>query len=537
MPDFTIEGSPSGIRGRVATMRSKAHEFVATGDALARITTDGWNSRAADRFREKFSTEPARWRASGEGFLTAASALEAYASALESAQSRATWAEGEYARGGQVSQQAKAAYDADVTRARNEAHAKAAAGQVVTLTIEPFHDPGAAIQQNALHELASARADLENAAHACAAGVRAGCEAAPPKRHWWESVGAAIGGFLEGAGEALVDLGKLAMWVTQPEIMMAMSLMQDGMSGLTAEEIAEKWKLKLDDVKGMLDALQKDPVEFGKQLGKGMLDWDTWSDDPARALGHLVPDAIIAVLTMGEGTVATRGAKALEGGAEGLEGVSRLDDLAGLSKLDDLGDLSKLDELGDLGKTDGPGGMWEHSSTEFRTLDDQLRDPSFSPANRDIIEHDYDPLGGYGSPEAFKERFRKETGDPDWPEDWDWPPNDGAVPGSREIVAPGERLSIDRIGGDRGAYFAPEGTPMGERSLPPDRLNFDRTHWEVDADHPALRSGEVRLERSDIAPWFGQDGGGVQYRFLDGEGNPLSQAQVDKLGIIKKVGD
>ena len=59
----------------------------------------------------------------------------------------------------------------------------------------------------------------------------------------------------------------------------------------------------------MFDALQDDPLEFGKNLGKAMLDWDTWADDPARALGHLLPDAIAAVATGGAGTAATRGAK------------------------------------------------------------------------------------------------------------------------------------------------------------------------------------------------------------------------------------
>ena len=49
----------------------------------------------------------------------------------------------------------------------------------------------------------------------------------------------------------------------------------------------------------MLDALQDDPVDFGKELGKGLLDWDTWADDPARALGHLAPDAIAAAVTAG----------------------------------------------------------------------------------------------------------------------------------------------------------------------------------------------------------------------------------------------
>ena len=107
MPDFHIDGNPGGVRSRAATMRSKAESFISTGDGLAKVTTDGWTSRAADRFRDKFDTEPERWRQSGDGFITAAGALEAYAGELESAQSRAEWAEKEYARGEQVTQDAK----------------------------------------------------------------------------------------------------------------------------------------------------------------------------------------------------------------------------------------------------------------------------------------------------------------------------------------------------------------------------------------------------------------------------------------------
>ena len=535
MPDFTIKGNPSGVRSRAATTRAKADSFMATGDALAKVTTDGWNSRAADRFRDKFDTEPERWREAGDGFVTAGSALEAYAGALETAQKRAQWARGEYARGEQVTDQARSAYDGDVARARDRVQTAAAAGQHMTLTILPFDDPGASIRQGALDELASAKRDLEAAADTCADGVRAGCAAAPAKRKWYEKVGAAVGGFLEGAGEALMDLGKLAAFLTNPAVFVFNDMMADTVSGMTSEEIAAKYQLRLEDAEGLLDALQEDPL--GKNIGKAMLDWDTWADDPARALGHLLPDAVIAVLTAGSGTVATRGAKGGVDAVDALAGMSKLDDLTGLRHLDDLGGAAKLDDLSDLGHLDdlGPGGMWEHTGPERRDLYDQLTDPSYSPDNASIIERDYDPLGGLDSPEEFATRYVRETGDPDYPVDWNWPPHDGAVPGTTDLLVPDHNLAIDRIGGKGGSYFSPEATPMGGRALPPDRLNFPRTHWEIDADHPGLRSGDIRIERSQIAPWFGQDGGGVQLRFLDREGTPLPQSEVDRLEIIKPV--
>lgn len=367
MPDFTIRGNPGAIRSKAQTMRSKSELFTQTGDGLAKITTGGWVSRSADRFKDKFDTEPGRWRDAGSDWRTAASALDDYADALADAQRRAAAAEKEHARGDQVTQDAKGAYDADVSRAKGEAARDRAAGMTVDLTILPFHDPGEAVRQGALSDLASARSDLDAAAHNCASGVKAGCAHAPKKRNWLEKAGGAVGSFFSGAGEALLDLGKLAAFLTMPEIVIPMMLMNDLGKGMTAEEIAAKYKLKLEDAGNMVKFAVENPAEFGKTLGKAVLDWDTWKDDPARALGHLLPDAVIAVLTLGSGTAATRGAKGVTDGMKGLESLSKMDDLARLRRLDDVEDLgavNRLDDLDSLHAFDdvptGPQGVGRH---------------------------------------------------------------------------------------------------------------------------------------------------------------------------------
>ena len=428
MPDFTIKGDPGSVRSRASSMRSKADQFMSTGDGLAKVTTDGWNSRAADRFRDKFDTEPERWRQAGDGFLTAAGALEAYADALQDAQRRAAWAEQEYARGEQVTHDAKNAYDADVARARDRVSAAAAAGQHMTLTIIPFHDPGAAVRQGALDELAAAKQALDAAAHRCADGVRAGCRNAPEKRKWYEKVGAAIGGFLEGAGEALLDLGKLAAFLTNPAAWVFNDLMADAASGMTAEEIAAKWELKVEDAEGLLQALKDDPVEFGKNIGKAMLDWDTWADDPARALGHLVPDAIIAVLTAGSGTAATRGAKGGIDALDALAGMRRLDDLAGLRHLDDLGDLGdfrRLDDGLDLGGArawDGEGGHLtpqQNAAADAYLRGASRAEKSITPDMERIADRSGGSLEGLDyrlkGEDSFKRKLATELAEPDSP--------------------------------------------------------------------------------------------------------------------------
>ena len=380
MPDFTISGNPGAIRSKAQTMRSKGELFTQTGDGLAKITTGAWVSRSADRFKDKFDTEPGRWRDAGSDWRTAASALDDFADALADAQRRAAAAQKEHARGDQVTQDAKGAYDADVSRAKGEAARDRAAGMTVDLTILPFHDPGEAVRQGALSDLASAKSDLDAAAHTCASGVKAGCAHAPKKRSWLEKAGGAIGGFFAGAGEALLDIGKLAAFLTMPEIVIPMMLMNDLGKGMTAEEIAAKYKLKLEDAGNMLTFAVENPAEFGKTLGKAVLDWDTWKDDPARALGHLLPDAVIAVLTLGSGTAATRGAKGVTDGMKGLESLSKMDDLARLRRLDDVEDLgavNRLDDLGSLHAFDdvptGPQGVGRH-----------LDDPDLEPWLDDV---------------------------------------------------------------------------------------------------------------------------------------------------------
>ncbi|MFZ5870171.1 MAG: WXG100 family type VII secretion target [Actinomycetota bacterium] len=144
-PSFDVPGDPAALRSSATRLREAARRFAETGGALARVSTDGWSGAAADDFREVFSHEPQRWEDAAAGFTGAASALESHAAVLEEARATARWAEQEYGRGERVTQDARAAYDADVARARQEAAEAAARGQYRQLLIYPSSDPGEAI--------------------------------------------------------------------------------------------------------------------------------------------------------------------------------------------------------------------------------------------------------------------------------------------------------------------------------------------------------------------------------------------------------
>ncbi|MFS0706356.1 TNT domain-containing protein [Cellulomonas sp. 179-A 9B4 NHS] len=155
-------------------------------------------------------------------------------------------------------------------------------------------------------------------------------------------------------------------------------------------------------------------------------------------------------------------------------------------------------------------------------------------SNGSIVEPGYDPYGGHPDVQSFTQQYT--VPDPSTPGGvgWDWPPNRGAVPGSEQIITlpPGRTMQFDRIGGEGGEYFSPPGTPFGDRALPPDRLNFQRWTCEVDPKSPLVTSGAVRIEESTIAPWFGQPGGGVQYRFLDPSGEPIPAWKLLDLKVL-----
>lgn len=86
---------------------------------------------------------------------------------------------------------------------------------------------------------------------------------------------------------------------------------------------------------------------------------------------------------------------------------------------------------------------------------------------------------------------------------WDWPPNDGfAGTPSNETLPVGTRL--DRFGGPRGRYLAPEGTPFTQRALAPSSLNEPYYAYRVAKPLP--------VEAGPAAPAFDQPGGGVQYK-------------------------
>jgi hypothetical protein len=558
VPDFTVDGDPASIRARAAETRATGRAFVDVADALARITTDGWTGRAADAFREAAGAEPGRWRDAGSGFLSAASAYEAYADAVGHARSRAAWAADEYGRGEEVTRAARAAWEHEQSVREAQQLGAATWGTTAPVLVRPFVDPGESIRRAALAAYERAVADLDAAAHTCAGAVRAACAGAPAGRNWFESGLAFLGGILDGAGEAVWDLLTITPWSAGSMVRDVVKLSN---GELTPEELAAQYELALEVPGQMLEALRADPVAFGIALGKGLVDWDTWADDPARAIGHLVPDAIAAVATAGVGAVATRGAR------------------AGVDLLDTAGDLGtgahRLDDLGEVGFTsDRQSGLDHAGSSESSALRILTSDDTSGPGWERRLDGPDDP--DYGRPRqdagstlpAWAEppaqaspEVRALGGDADHPwgndpatgapltkDEWvvryidgngdlRWPPNDGAVAGTKvEFTDPSAYVGtfgdeLDRVGAPTGTYLGvPPGTSWPERALPPDTLGKDVPRYTFDPG--AARQNGVTIETSQVAPAFGQPGGGLQV-LLKQEGEALSVRRLIELGVLR----
>ncbi|MFC9432327.1 TNT domain-containing protein [Nocardia sp. NPDC057030] len=99
------------------------------------------------------------------------------------------------------------------------------------------------------------------------------------------------------------------------------------------------------------------------------------------------------------------------------------------------------------------------------------------------------------------------------PGNWKYPGADYAVPGTKVDVDLPAGTKIDRYGSEYGSWLSPEGTPLTARSLPPDTLATKAYNTYEVAPGARLPPG-WSIEQSKVATWFGEEGGGIQYRIL-----------------------
>lgn len=143
-------------------------------------------------------------------------------------------------------------------------------------------------------------------------------------------------------------------------------------------------------------------------------------------------------------------------------------------------------------------------------LDDPRLGPQFLPRTGAVGEllRGYHRLDSF-SPTGFIACFWDPTVNMD-AGGWRFPPNNGFADGFQSFdMVPGQ--VIDRFGSNFGRFFSPFGVPFAQRALPPSNLDTLEPRYPFNY-HVFKVLKPFTVQAGIAAPWFGQPGGGLQYR-------------------------
>lgn len=573
-PTFEIKGDPAAIRGRIAVMRDRASDFERIAWSLQEISVSGWSGRAAERFHEHFKLQPEKWWCASATFGRAADAWEAYASALEQAQTRASEAKVAYEEG-------IAAVEAALAEQKWAAeHPKIGIFGMpeVDLSYHPERDtrPGEAQQAQAVADFEAAVSDTDAAGETLSQILYEQANRSPDPSwapvHFMKRMGAGIFDGVWGllsmqygmALEAIWDYGRYMFgWITWDE--------------LQAKQ--NQNKISFEDLLVLRDAIIADPAGFAKKMWDALINTEGWKDDPGAALGELVPAAVLAALTagggnaaraaavleslpiigegmmlrdmgMGLGTLALKGAGRLGIGADGVAGrlSSHLDDYLRTHGMEDLANEWKEKRLRVLPRS--ADDLMERIPLNRYQSDGNSPPPEGlvdDVMGADMVRRRELVLGvkpdgtSYTYEEWQAEHGHIEIDPKTGKEDWviDWPPNDGyagepTVYSSVEEYVRDFGRDVDRIGHPAGNYLGAieDGHPASfeERALRPDSVNDHYYQYEFTGQQ--LPEGWT-IKSGKVAPWGQQPGGATQLQVIKDDGNAASITDLLKEGILK----
>ena len=284
-----VPGDPDRLDVLVARCRTLADGLSGAAARVRAVDAGDWRGPAGDAFRAVVDAQPRRYADAGEAFAAAGGAVAAFAGVLreEQATARAAVAIAEQARVATAAWARQVAdHEEEVARAALAPHpARLLAG----LAGPPACDPGAADLARAEAMLAGARERVATAGTLAARRLAHASLPAPAAPGFWHGVGHVVAEVGRGAWETTEGTAVLA-WDLSPVRMVA---------------DPEGWSSSVDQVALGAAYGARHPVE----LGKALLDWDTWRTSPGRAVGHLVPDLVLGLLS-GGAAEAARGATA-----------------------------------------------------------------------------------------------------------------------------------------------------------------------------------------------------------------------------------
>ncbi|RBY76182.1 hypothetical protein DQ239_14380 [Blastococcus sp. TF02-09] len=292
-PEELVPGDEAGLESLASVLRRYGDGCTQAVQTLRAIDDGAWVGEAADAFRAAVDELPGKLDRAATAFGEAVRVVRMYVEDLRRARTQAQRAIDLYAHAEQLTgrwEQHRTDYRAAVAQHRTHRAEPGFDPADVGMAAPAGSDPGAADRAQAERLLRDARADVEDSAEHAARALRDAAELAPDEPGLLSKAVGQVGQFLAGAGEALYGLAEFAFKLSPAYLLIDPEGFVENATGLA---------------EGLWYGIQH-PREFGKAL----LDWDTWAENPARALGHLVPDLLLALATGGAGTAAVRTARA-----------------------------------------------------------------------------------------------------------------------------------------------------------------------------------------------------------------------------------
>ena len=289
-PRELVPGDPDAVDALAARLSALAGGLGLAAAEIRLVEAGDWIGPAADAFDDVIALEPARYETAASAFTVVGAALRGFAGVLRDAQRMAQVAIDTFEDAAAITDRwtgARRQYDA--IRRSAERGDPAALARLDGQAPPPAGDPGAAGKSRAEALLEEARALVHQAGVQAAGVADDACEAAPDAPSLTERAvafaGHAAREFFGGAWEASYDLGEF-VW---------------SMSTLHFVLDPGGWRRDADELAAAIVYGIEHPAAFGRAFS----DWDTWAESPFRAMGHLVPDAIVAAATVGTGNTGT----------------------------------------------------------------------------------------------------------------------------------------------------------------------------------------------------------------------------------------
>lgn len=279
-PKELIRGEPSAIESKSTTLSEMSTSIGNTGEALAAIKVNDWAGDGADAFNAVYSTQPGLWAEASSAFSTASSAYKTYSGQLKAAQKKAGDAIDEWKKGERYRDRYNALSSEEKSKSTLDTKAK-----------DAF--------EAAKEILRGARADRDNAVGVASGELDSAAATAPKEPPFLTKMGQNVSDFMSMGDQAMTSFTEGL--VTGTTGMVAFVRSVNPTDSYNRTHPAEYMSRMSDMGTGLVQAAA-DPGAVVDAM------WTEFKEDPFKAFGAAVPEALVGLGTGGAGTAAARSA-------------------------------------------------------------------------------------------------------------------------------------------------------------------------------------------------------------------------------------